>query len=220
MSDKMKPVIAIVDDHPIVLEGLVKLFNKENLFSAVNHFTSGQALLDFLSNNTVDIILLDIALPDYNGIDLCHDIKHRYKKTIVLAFSSYNTSSAIMGMFENGASGYLLKSAAPREIIACIKTALEGGQVFSEEIRKIIKDSDTPITQRFTSRLSAREMEILKLIAAGNTTAQIAQTLYLSKFTIENHRKNILQKLQVKNVAELMAAAARLGLIGGPDINA
>lgn len=217
MSHKMKSRIAIVDDHPIVLEGLVKLLGRESIFSEISSFATGQKLLDFLSNESVDIILLDITLPDSNGIELCGEIKKHYPQIIVLAFSNHSGRSAIMKMLDKGANGYLLKSASPQEIISCIKMALTGAQAFSEEVRKVLEAPDGAAATGATSRLSAREMEILTLIAAGHTTPQIAKTLYLSKFTIENHRKNILQKLQVKNVAELMAEAARQGWIEGPE---
>lgn len=189
------------------------MLNKAGRFDIKASFTNGSSLLDFLLANPVDMVLLDIALPGVNGMDLCQDIKLIAIHTIVLAFSNHSERSAVMKMLDNGASGYILKSASPDEIISCIDEAFEGKLVFSEEIQRIITAAEAATTIKQPLRLTAREKEILKLIATGTTTLQIAKTLFLSKFTVENHRKNILQKLQVKNVAELIAEAARHGWI-------
>lgn len=207
-----KYTIALVDDHPIVLEGLVKMLEAEERLSLCGSFASGQALLSFLGAHNPDIVLLDIALPDTDGMELCRIIKSNSSQTIVLAFSNRNERSTVLNMLHHGASGFLLKSASPGEIIAGIYDALDGKLVFSEEVQRIIAAAD-PAASRQAVRLTAREKEVLQMIASGTTTPQIAKILFLSKFTVENHRKNILQKLQVKNVAELIAEAARQGLL-------
>ena len=208
-----KQTIAIVDDHPIVLEGLIKLLERENDFLLAGSFVRGSSLLNFLDNNPVDLIIVDIALPDLTGMELCRKIKEHAAGIIVLAFSNHSERSAIIRMLDNGASGYILKSAPAHQIIACIKQALEGKVVFSDEIRDILSIPEQILPVLPTPRLTVREKEILKMIASGITTPQIAKTLFISKFTVENHRKNLLQKLQVKNVAALIAEAARTGLI-------
>lgn len=204
--------LAILDDHPVVLQGLVNVLSGEEAFEIAGTFTSVRDFLQFFNTNPVHVVLLDIILPDGNGMDLCKDIKTKAPDTIVLALSNHDQRSAVMKMLENGASGYLLKNASIEELVRCIHDALQRQIVFSNAIKEIIarpgvKDiSDTPV-------LTAREREILKLIASGVTTKRIAEMLFLSKFTVENHRKNLLQKLQVKNVAALIRAASLHGLI-------
>ncbi|ANH82486.1 DNA-binding response regulator [Niabella ginsenosidivorans] len=208
-----KQTIAIVDDHPVVLEGLVKLLNKEKSFAVAGSFATAGGLLQFLQQQFVNIVLLDVALPDGNGMELCREIKALAPQTIVLAFSNYNERGAILKMLQNGASGYILKSAAAEEIIHCMHDALAGRLAFSGEVHRILSVTEPQTSAPQPVSLTAREKEILQMIATGSTTPQIAKTLYLSKFTVENHRKNLLQKLQVKNVAELIAAAAKQGII-------
>ncbi|UAY54231.1 response regulator transcription factor [Arachidicoccus terrestris] len=208
-----KRTVAVVDDHPIVLDGLINLLNSEKAFKVSGRFTTGRQLLDFLQDNQPEIILLDIALPDINGMDLFDKIRALSPGIVVLVFSNHNEPSAVLRMLEGGVQGYILKSTPPQEIIHCIKEALEGRLALSGEVQSILEAQKRQVLTTQTIRLSAREKEIVALIAAGNTTAQIAKTLFLSKFTIENHRKNILQKLQVKNVAELIAEAVKRELI-------
>ncbi|GAA0530513.1 response regulator [Chitinophaga japonensis] len=204
--------LAILDDHPVVLEGLVNILSRKEVFEIAGAFTTTQEFLEFFNTNVVNVVLLDIILPDGNGMDLCKTIKTMAPDTIVLALSNHDQRSAIMKMLENGASGYVLKNASIEELVSCIHNALDGQVVFSDAIKGIITRPGTPdITEPVV--LTAREQEILKLIASGITTRRIAEMLFLSKFTVENHRKNLLQKFQVKNVAGLINEANQQGLL-------
>lgn len=203
--------LAILDDHPVVLEGLVNILSKRNVFEIVGAFTHAKDFLLFFNTSKVDVVLLDIILPDGNGMDLCREIKKKAPDTIVLALSNHDQRSAIMKMLENGASGYLFKNASVEELTGSIHDALNGQIVFSDAIKKIIARPGRDAGE--LPALTAREQEILKLIASGITTRRIAEMLFLSKFTVENHRKNLLQKFQVKNVAGLISAAGQHGLL-------
>lgn len=204
--------LVILDDHPVVLEGLVNVLSKRNVFEIAGAFTNAHDFLQFFSAGKADVVLLDIILPDGNGMDLCRQIKKTAPETIVLALSNHDQRSAVMKMLENGASGYLLKNASIEELVNGILDSLNGQIVFSDAIKEIIARPgqagamEAPV-------LTAREQEILKLIAAGITTRRIAEMLFLSKFTVENHRKNLLQKFQIKNVAGLISAANQHGLL-------
>lgn len=206
-----KPTLAIVDDHPIVIEGLTKLLMKKEKFNLVGSFTNGPDFISLLKTTSVDIVLLDIILPGIDGMDLCKEIKNISPKTIVLAFSNHQERSAIMKMLENGASGYVLKDASIDELMFCIDEALNGRITFSKAINDILIHAQ--LKENGVTKLTKRETEILKLIANGTTTPNIAELLFLSKFTVENHRKNILQKLKAKNVAELISIANQQGLL-------
>lgn len=207
-----KTTIALVDDHPIIMEGLGKLLSEHENIEIVGRFTTGKALISFLEKSPVHVVLLDIALPDISGIDLCKNIKTNFPKTIVLALSNHHNRSIIMETLSNGASGYLLKNASLDELVRCIDTVMKGEIAFSQDVKDIISSPQlTDFNQ--LARLTSREKEVLELIARGKTTTEMAQQLCISRFTIESHRKNLLQKFKAKNVAELIRGATQQGFL-------
>ncbi|WP_142529109.1 response regulator [Pedobacter westerhofensis] len=204
--------MAIVDDHPIVIEGLKNLLAAQPDLEITGSFTTGTEFLVFLKDHVVDVVLLDITLPDISGIELCKEIRMMAPQTFVLALSNHNERSMIFQMLHNGASGYLLKNASANELINSIHEALEGKVTFSNSIREIMS---MPHLTEFREKpaITKRELEILKLIAQGETTAGMAESLFLSKLTIETHRRNLLQKFAVKNVAQLISIATQQGIV-------
>ncbi|SEW51342.1 response regulator transcription factor [Chitinophaga arvensicola] len=204
--------LAIVDDHPIVLEGLQRLLSNVKGITISGCFTTGTAFMSFLKENKVDVLLLDITLPDVNGIDLCKEVKSLSPDTHVLALSNHAERSMILQMIQHGATGYLLKNISSEELIACIREALSGMITFSKGAREIMaRPSVTEL--KGIPQLTRREKEILHLISDGKTTPDIAAQLNLSPLTVETHRKNLIQKFQVKNMAALIKIAAQQGLI-------
>jgi DNA-binding NarL/FixJ family response regulator len=204
--------LAIVDDHPVVIEGLQRLLGSRHYLNVAGSFTSGAAFLEFMKANRTDIVLLDISLPDTNGMELCKEIKKRSPSTCVLVLSNHSERSIIMQMLQNGASGYLLKNASADELLSCIHEALNGQISFSQEIRQIIARPSAH-ELRELPQLTRREKEILHFISDGMTTPQIAEKLNLSQLTIETHRRNLLQKFDVNNVAALIKVAVQQGLV-------
>lgn len=203
--------LAIVDDHPVVIEGLRALLEKRENIRIAGCFTNGSEMLGFLRNQAVDVILLDISLPDMHGADLCEEIKRRYPFICVLAISNHNERSIIMQMLQNGASGYVLKNASAEELTGAILDAISGKLALSEEIQSILARDTAPLRQ--TPRLTRREKEVLKLVAEGYTSPQIAEALSISPLTVETHRRNLMQKLEVGNSASLIRAAVEQRLI-------
>ncbi|WP_244215824.1 response regulator [Pedobacter kyonggii] len=204
--------LAVVDDHPIVIQGIVSLINNLENMQVVGSFQSGSALISFLNNHEIDIVLLDIMLPDGNGIELCAQVKKLSPKTIVIAISNHTERSIIMQILQNGASGYILKNASVEELKNGIETALRGELAFSREVIEIIaKPSVNDLKGR--PKFTKREKQILQLIAQGKTTASIADELFLSPLTVETHRRNMMQKLDVKNSIELINIATEQLLI-------
>jgi len=196
----------IVDDHPIVSEGLQVLFSQSKDVEIIRSFKTGTALLDYGGLGKVDIILLDIFLPDINGIDLCLKIKKSHPKIIILAMSSQSERSIVLQMIKNGANGYLLKSASLDEFKSCIHKAIEGELAFSNEVKGIVQKTNIH-DLKAVPRLTRREKEILLLLADGKSTQEISDALFLSYLTVQTHRRNLLSKCQVKNVAELLKFA-------------
>jgi len=208
-----KTKIAIVDDHPIVIEGLRKLLaDYHSIIELSESFTNGSDFISFLKNTTIDLVLLDITLPDINGMDLCKEIKKISPGTFVLAFSNYNERSMVIKMLQNGACGYLLKNASAKELIDCIIEAINGQITFSLAVKEIMSKPESQ-SLREVAQLTTREKQILKLISDGKTTPELAQQLFLSKLTVETHRKNLLSKFKAKNVAELIRIAAQEGFL-------
>ncbi|RFM27883.1 DNA-binding response regulator [Deminuibacter soli] len=204
--------LAVVDDHPIVLHGLERLFAQEPHISIAGFFTTGAAFIDFMADNEVQVVLLDIALPDINGAELCRKIKQLSPATCVLAFSSHSERAVIMQLLQNGASGYLLKNIAAPELMQCLEEALNGQITFSTEVKKIMARPSAGELEPVLP-LTKREKQILHLIADGKTNAAIAAVLLLSVLTVETHRKNLMQKFGVKNAAALIKAATQHQLL-------
>ncbi|RQO30415.1 DNA-binding response regulator [Taibaiella sp. KBW10] len=199
---KQKITLALVDDHPIVIEGLKSLFAHQQEKYNLVCFGDGHTILSFLEHNAVDVLLLDIALPDTNGVDLCKIIRSQYPDTLVIGLSNQAEHSTILQMLHNGASGFLLKDVPAEELLSGIADVLEGEVVLSKEVKKILA-TPTTAAQQLPS-LTKREKQLLLLLAQGKTTVVIAEELFLSKLTVDTYRKNLLQKFEVKNIAELL----------------
>ncbi|NTE00756.1 response regulator transcription factor [Agrobacterium tumefaciens] len=202
---------AIVDDHPIVIEGLKNLLKNESNIELIGGFQNGADIMLYLESEKVDLILLDITLPDVNGMDLCLKIKKKYRSTIVLILSNRTERSIVVQTIQNGASGYLLKNSSLDELRRCIAEAVKGSICYSKEVTEILS---RPSRNELLAapRLTKREKQILELIAQGKTSQAIGEELFLSPLTIDTHRKNLLQKFQVKNVAELIMSANQQNL--------
>jgi DNA-binding NarL/FixJ family response regulator len=209
-TDKLRT--ALIDDHPIVIEGLKMLLQNETNVEVVGGFGSGEDFLAYLKQNRVDLVLLDITLPDINGMDLCKTIKNESLATVILVLSNHTERSIIMQTIQNGASGYLLKNSSVDELRNCIAEALKGNICFSKEVIDIIsRPSKNQLQGR--PQLTRREKQILSLLAEGKTSQNIADELFLSPLTVDTHRKNLIQKFEVKNVAGLIMAATQQQLL-------
>jgi len=200
--------IAIVDDHPVVLEGLQRILLENFNILKILQFNSGEAIVDFLNTEQglPDIILLDITLPGKSGIETCIQIKKIVPHIHIIGFSNHAQRSMVMQMLQNGASGYILKNAMASEVIECIQDVIAGKIAFSKEIIAIMAQP-SQVSLKTIPRLTKREREILKMIADGKTSVDIGEKLFISAATVETHRRNLMQKLEVKNVAMLIKVA-------------
>lgn len=195
--------LAIVEDHPIVIEGLMAFLPEPGRIHIPACFRSGAELMEYGQLNRIDILLMDVFLPDVNGIDLCARIKKFYPGMIVLAMSSQSERSIVLQMIRNGASGYLLKSAGKEEFKDCINEAIQGKLAFSSDVREIVKKTEVS-DLKLIPRLTRREKEIVQLLVKGMSTQEISDALFLSYLTVQTHRRNLLNKYQVKNLVELI----------------
>lgn len=204
--------VLIVDDHPMVIEGLKTLLAGESKIHIKNHFTNGKDTLNFLKNNTCDIVLLDVNLPDINGVEMVGMLLNLRPTMGILGLSTYSEPSIINQMIRNGVKGYLLKNATSNELVEAISSVHQGKFYFGSEIQKILADSVTQVNKD-VPKLTRREKHILELIAEGKTTNTIADQLFISPLTVETHRRNLMQKLEVSNAASLIKVALEKKLI-------
>jgi DNA-binding NarL/FixJ family response regulator len=204
--------IAIVDDHPIVIQGFRSLLENDPLYEIAGCFTTGHEFMNFMQKQRVDIVLLDITLPDGNGVHFCAAISEQYPHTIIVALSNLNERSIISQMFRNGAKGYLLKNLSAKELLEALDTVLEGKTAMSLEVKEIMQQPDLNTLQP-VPELTKREKQILQLLAEGRKSAAIAEALFISPLTVKTHRATLLHKFQVNNIVTLVNRAKETGLI-------
>ena len=200
----------IVDDHYMVIEGIRSLLQHEAGLEWTGHASNAASCMAYLHQQQPDVILMDISLPDKSGIDLCKEVKEKYPSVFILGLSTFSQESFITKMMENGASGYVLKNATKEELLEAIQTVMKGKLFLStdaaQSLRSAADKPDRPVITR-------REKEVLELIAAGCTNSEIAERLFVSVSTIDTHRKNLLEKFNVRNTASLVRSATQQQII-------
>jgi DNA-binding NarL/FixJ family response regulator len=193
----------IVDDHYMVIEGIRSLLQNQKGIEWMGHSMNAESCLAFLRQRQPDVILMDINLPDKNGIELCREVRERWPGVFVIGLSTFNQLSLIQNMINNGASGYVLKNATEQELMEGIETVMNGKMYLSLEAARVLSKNNSEETPVITSR----EKEVLEQIAEGLTNNEIAAKLFISTTTVDTHRKNLLTKLSAKNTAELIKLA-------------
>lgn len=208
--------IAIIDDHKVFIDGLQLLMEQEKDMEVVEVGFNGKQAIEILETHAIDLLLLDVNLPDRDGIEVCKEVTKKFPKVKTLALTTYDKGAFVQQMLKAGAMGYLHKSAAADELIVAIRQVMEGEVYLSPEIEKALMNTlrnQAREKAEFIPQLTRRELQVLKLIAAEHTTKEIAETLFLSENTIETHRRNLLSKLNVRNVAGMIKVALKRGLI-------
>ncbi len=203
--------VFIIDDHPMVVEGIKSLLLHSSIVEICGDAQDGHSALEALKSIEAEVALVDINLPDINGIDLCGMLKKQFPKLKILGLSTFKERSYITRMINAGASGYLLKNASREELEDAIKTAWRGQLYMSMEAAAILT-KPAPETPELPM-LTAREKEVLQWIAEGMTNIEIAEKLFISPLTVDSHRKNLLAKFGVKNTAAMVRFALEYKLI-------
>jgi DNA-binding NarL/FixJ family response regulator len=208
--------ILIADDHQIVRQGLRFLLEKEADLKVVAEADNGRATVRLARELTPGVIIMDVAMPDLNGIEATRQIIAEMPATKVIALSMYADRRFVVNMLKAGASGYLLKDCAYEELIRAIRVVLAHKTYLSPGVTDIlVKDCQMGIPMNEISAfalLTPREREVLQLMSEGNSTAKIADQLHVSIKTVESHRQQLMQKLNLRSVAELTKYAIREGL--------
>jgi DNA-binding NarL/FixJ family response regulator len=208
--------IVIADDHKIVRNGLRSLIEKELDIEVIAEADNGRSVVRIATELAPEVVVMDIAMPDLNGIEATRQIINALPRTKVIALSMHADKRYVMEMLKAGASGYILKDNAYEELASAIRTAMRNRTYLSPQVAETVigdyvKLAMTANDSAF-SLLSAREREVLQLFAEGKSTAQIAESLYLSVKTVETYRQHIMEKLNIRSIAELTKYAIREGL--------
>ncbi len=215
MDDKIK--VVIVDDHTLLREGIRAMLALSMEIEVVGEAPDGQSGIDLVGQIQPDVVLMDIAMPVLDGLEATRRIKDRFKKVKVLILTQHENREYVFPILKAGADGYVLKKAAGTELVSAIKAVHEGGTfLYPSVARAVVEDylrPDGTISERRHSKLTDREIEVLKLIAEGRSNQEIADMLCLSVKTVTGHRTNIMEKLDIHSRTELVKYAIRTGLI-------
>lgn len=209
--------ILLVDDHDIVRDGIQMLLEDEVGFNIAAEAENGAKAIEACNNNEIDLIIMDINMPEMNGIEATEKITEKFSDIKILALTMMDEDQHIRKMIEAGASGYILKSSDKIELVEAITTILDGHHYFSDDAtHSVMMDLVKGTTEQQKSdpgNLTAREKEVLALIVKENTNQEIADQLYISTRTVDAHRRNLLQKTGAKNTAGLVTYAIKHNLV-------
>ena len=207
--------VAICDDHNMVLRGIETMLEDTESITITATYSLGKQLLGEIEGNVPNVLLLDINLPDSNGLELCKELTKKYQDLSIIALSNYSETGFIKNMLRNGAKGYLLKNTDKQELITAITTVHKGSNYLPRVIQDILLNDSIGNTSQITfiPKLTRREKEVLNLIAKEHINQEIADILFISSKTVESHRNNLIQKLGVRNTAGLIRVAIEKGLL-------
>lgn len=210
--------ILLADDHAILRRGLRALLEREPDMEVVGESADGRDTMRAVEELSPDVVVLDITMPNLNGIEAARQMQARGGKPAVLILSMHSDEGYVLRALRAGARGYLLKDAVEGELIQAIRVVAEGKAYFSPEVsRLLVEDYVLGMQQRGLQDsydlLTTREREVLQLLAEGKTSKDIARMLELSVYTVETHKSNLMQKLSLHSMAELILYSVRKGII-------
>lgn len=210
-----KITVAIADDHQMVINGIQKMLSGDKRFELTDTFLTGNEMLEGLQKRLPDVLLLDIQLPDITGDKLTGMLLKRYPQLRILILTNFDSLFYLKSMIQHGALGYLLKSTDQKKLFEAIETVYDNREFLEPAMKTMLDEKKLKHNRQSVQQpvLSAREKEIIQLIADGYTTQEIADKLFLGFTTVENYRFNILTKFGVKNTAVLIKRAVMLGIV-------
>ena len=217
MPTPLKTRVLVADDHPVVLSGLMRVLDQQADFQVVGHARDGAEAVERVLSEDVDLAILDVSMPRMTGLQAAREITQRKPDVRVLMLSMHENEEYLFEALAAGASGYVLKTAVDRDLVAACRAAMRGEPfLYPGAVRALIREHLDRARRGEPARtdpLTPREQEIVKLIAEAHTNEQIAELLVISKKTVERHRANILEKLGMSDRVELTRYAIRRGLV-------
>lgn len=210
--------ILIADDHPLLREALCQVFSSQKDMEIVGQAGNGEEAIDLASQLKPDIVIMDIMMPKFDGLEASRQIKKIAPNTAILILTAYDDDNYVLGLLEAGATGYLMKSAKGQDLVEAVRAVRAGESVLHPKIiekllkQAIVKPVETT-GHRLKELLSDREMEMLKLLATGMSNKEIAEKLCLSLRTVKAHMSNIFTKMNVASRSEALVEALRKGLL-------
>lgn len=214
----MEIKVLLADDHKILREGLKNVIEQKTNLRVVGEATNGREAVKLCNELTPDVVIMDVAMEGLNGVEATRQIVQNNNKIKVVALSMHSNKRFILGMFKAGAYGYLLKDCDASELITAINTVAQNKKYLTQGVSGVILDELMTGVHEENTELTAREKEILQLIAEGKSSKEIGELLFLSSKTVDAHRKNIMDKLNIRTIPELTKYAIRLGLTSLDDL--
>ena len=211
----MPTTILLADDHAILRQGLRRILESYPEFEVVAEAATGVQAVELAREHQPDVAIIDVAMPELNGLEATAQILKRVPRTAVLILSMYNDSRYVSRAVKAGARGYLLKDSVEQDLVEAIQRAGQGKSFFSPAVANLLELSNgaiPPVEDRY-ELLTERERQVYQLLAEGNNNKDIASLLNLSLHTVETHRTRIMEKLDVHSSAELVLSAVRRGLV-------
>ncbi len=220
---KSKTRILIADDHPLVREALAQVFSSQKDMEVVGQAGDGEEAIGLVTELKPDILVMDIMMPKLDGLEASRKIKQIAPNTAILILTAYDDDNYVLGLLEAGAAGYLMKSARGQDLVEAVRSIQSGESVLHPKIiEKLLRRAVTGTVkveeQTIRGPLTAREREMLRLVAAGMSNKEIAEKLCLSLRTVKAHLSNIFNKMNVASRSEALVKALKVGLITLDDI--
>ena len=215
MKDKIR--VHIADDHQILIDGIIAVLNFEENIEVVGFSLNGIQVMDWFKKNDADILILDINMPQMDGIEVLNNLHKIKKKPKVIVLSSYDDVKLVKEVLQIGAQGFVPKKSAGEHIVNAVKKVANDEQYFTEDIKEKMMQTllNRPVKDSVSqdgvliSSLTKRELQVLKLVAQQYSTREIAEELHISESTVETHRKNLMKKVKVKNSVGLAIFALK-----------
>lgn len=210
--------ILLADDHTVMRAGLRLLLERHEDFEVVGEAADGRQAVDIATELKPAVVVMDIAMPQLNGVEAARQILNRDPETAIVMLSMHSDESYVLRSLKAGARAYLLKDSAEADLVSAIQAIIEGKSFFSPGVRALLKEDYIHRLAKFGADdtyelLTAREREVLQLVAEGRSNKEVAALLNLSLYTVETHRTHILQKLNLHSVPDLILYAVRKGII-------
>lgn len=217
MAKHNKTTVFIVDDHEIVIKGIETFLESKTGYRIVGHATDGETAIEQIKSLEPDIVILDISMPGLSGIDIVLALREAGVSSKIVAYTMSSGKENILRMFNAGISGYVLKGEPLEDLMDALKSAESNSSYYAkiveETIREHLRELELGHTDQGLANLSKREKEVLPLLADGKSIDEIADTLFISRKTVESHKYNIMEKLNVSSIADLTKLALKKKLI-------